>query len=146
MKLGALAAGAGLPLASGGDTPVTGFAIDHRKVAPGTVFGAFQGTRVNGEDFIPAAIEGGAVAVVARPEARVEGAVHFADAQPRRAFARLAAQFFTPVPETANVRSAARATLGITADNAVTNRSERSARIRPPLATSQWSQTRCVRA
>ena len=33
---------------------VTGFAIDHRKVAPGTVFGAFQGTRVNGEDFISA--------------------------------------------------------------------------------------------
>jgi UDP-N-acetylmuramoyl-L-alanyl-D-glutamate--2,6-diaminopimelate ligase len=37
--------------------------------------------------------------VVARPEAQVEGAVHLADANPRRAFARLAAQFFTPVPE-----------------------------------------------
>ena len=44
---------------------VTGFAIDHRKVAPGTVFGAFAGARVNGEDFIPAAIAGGAIAVVA---------------------------------------------------------------------------------
>lgn len=100
MKLGALAAAAGLPLSTGGDAPVTGFAIDHRKVAPGTVFGAFQGALVNGEDFIPAAIEAGAIAVVARPEARVKGAVHFVDAQPRRAFARLAAQFFTPVPET----------------------------------------------
>jgi UDP-N-acetylmuramoyl-L-alanyl-D-glutamate--2,6-diaminopimelate ligase len=30
----------------------------------------------------------------------VNGAVHVADAEPRRAFARLAAQFFTPVPET----------------------------------------------
>ena len=79
---------------------MTGFAIDHRKVAPGTVFGAFPGTMVNGEDFIAAAIAAGAVAVVARPEARVAGAVHIAAAQPRRAFARLAAQFFAPVPQT----------------------------------------------
>ena len=35
MRLGALAAAAGLPLAGDGDAPVTGFAIDHRKVAPG---------------------------------------------------------------------------------------------------------------
>jgi len=100
VNLGALAAAAGLPLASSGEAPVTGFAIDNRKVAPGTVFGAFRGSRFNGEDFIPAAIKAGAVAVVARPEARVDGAVHFADAEPRRAFARLAAKFFTPVPET----------------------------------------------
>jgi UDP-N-acetylmuramoyl-L-alanyl-D-glutamate--2,6-diaminopimelate ligase len=100
MKLGALAGAAGIALDEGADALVTGFAIDHRKVAPGTVFGAFRGTRVNGEDFIPAAVSAGAVAVVARPEARVAGAVHIADAEPRRAFARLAAQFFTPVPET----------------------------------------------
>ena len=81
--------------------PVTGFAIDHRKVAPGTVFGAFPGSRFNGEDFIPAAVESGAVAVVARPEARVDGAVHVADAEPRARFARLAAKFFAPFPATA---------------------------------------------
>lgn len=79
---------------------VTGFAIDHRKVAPGTVFGAFRGARFNGEDFIAEAVASGAVAVVARPEAVVDGAAHVADPEPRRAFARLAAQFFTPVPET----------------------------------------------
>ena len=103
MRLDTLAAAAGLAMEAGhpeASAAVTGFAIDHRKVAPGTVFGAFRGARVNGEDFIPAAIAAGAVAVVARPEARVEGAVHFADAEPRRAFARLAARFFTPVPET----------------------------------------------
>ena len=33
-----------------GDARITGFAIDHRKVAPGTVFGAFRGSRFNGED------------------------------------------------------------------------------------------------
>ena len=85
---------------SGLDAGVTGFAIDHRKVAPGTVFGAFQGTQVNGEDFIPAAIEAGAVAVVARPAVSVDGAAHIADDQPRRRFAGLAARFFAPFPGT----------------------------------------------
>lgn len=83
-----------------GEANVTGFAIDHRKVAPGTVFGAFRGARFNGEDFIGEAIAAGAVAVVARPDAAVSGAAHIADPEPRRAFARLAARFFAPVPET----------------------------------------------
>ena len=38
-------------------------------------------------------VAGGAVAVVARPEAHVTGAVHLADAEPRRLFARIAARF-----------------------------------------------------
>ena len=98
MKLGELLAKAGM--AGDGDQSVTGFAIDHRKVAPGTVFGAFEGASFNGEDFIRPAIAAGAIAVVARPEACVEGALHIADATPRRAFARLAAGFFAPVPAT----------------------------------------------
>ncbi len=100
MKLAGLAEAAGLDAGPYGEAQVTGFAIDHRKVAPGTVFGAFQGAAANGEDFIPAAVAAGAVAVVARPEARVEGAAHLADPLPRRAFARLAAAFFQPVPRT----------------------------------------------
>ncbi len=94
MRLGALTGGSET-------ATVTGFAIDHRKVAPGTVFGAFRGARVNGEDYIADAVRSGAVAVVACPEARVEGAVHLADDNPRERFARLAAQFFAPFPETA---------------------------------------------
>jgi UDP-N-acetylmuramoyl-L-alanyl-D-glutamate--2,6-diaminopimelate ligase len=78
--------------------PVTGFAIDHRKVAPGTVFGAFAGARVNGEDFINDAVRGGAIAVVAAPSARVEGAAHIAAEHPRERFAALAARFFAPFP------------------------------------------------
>jgi UDP-N-acetylmuramoyl-L-alanyl-D-glutamate--2,6-diaminopimelate ligase len=81
------------------DVAVTGFAIDHRKVAPGTVFGAFRGQSFNGEDFIPDAVSSGAVAVVSRPESAVAGAVHIAAAEPRRAFARLAAKFFQPFPD-----------------------------------------------
>ena len=57
MRLGALLPNAG----KAGDDIVTGFALDHRKVAPGTIFGAFQGARVNGEDYIAAAIAAGAV-------------------------------------------------------------------------------------
>jgi UDP-N-acetylmuramoyl-L-alanyl-D-glutamate--2,6-diaminopimelate ligase len=81
-----------------GSARVTGFAIDHRKVADGTVFGAFQGAKFNGEDFVADAVAAGAVAVVARPEAKVEGAIHIADANPRKAFADIAARFFAPFP------------------------------------------------
>jgi len=91
VKLGALTGG-------NESATVSGFAIDHRKVAPGTVFGAFQGAAVNGEDYIAAAVAGGAIAVVARPEAVVDGAVHIADANPRRVFAQLAARYFAPFP------------------------------------------------
>ena len=92
MRLGAL-------LDNGMTEEVTGFAIDHRKVAPGTVFGAFAGARFNGEDYIPAAVASGAVAVVARPEANVAGAFHVANDNPRKAFAHLAARYFAPFPE-----------------------------------------------
>ncbi|HKX79491.1 MAG TPA: UDP-N-acetylmuramoyl-L-alanyl-D-glutamate--2,6-diaminopimelate ligase [Novosphingobium sp.] len=100
MRLASLALAAGLRLSDAKDPAVSGFAIDNRKVSAGTVFGAFQGASMNGEDFIPAAIKAGAVAVVARPEARVEGAIHIADDNPRRLFARLAAKFYVPAPET----------------------------------------------
>ncbi|WP_294352908.1 UDP-N-acetylmuramoyl-L-alanyl-D-glutamate--2,6-diaminopimelate ligase [uncultured Sphingomonas sp.] len=108
MRLSALTDQAG----EAGDATVTGFAIDHRKVAPGTIFGAFKGARVNGEDFIPAAIEAGAVAIVARPEVRVEGAVHIADHSPRECFAKLAARFFAPFPH---------ATVAVTGTNGKTS-------------------------
>jgi UDP-N-acetylmuramoyl-L-alanyl-D-glutamate--2,6-diaminopimelate ligase len=93
MKLGAL---------TGGNEPddVTGFVIDNRKVVVGNVFGAFPGARVNGEDFIPAAIAAGAVAVVARAEARVDGAVHIVAENPRKTFVDLAGKFYAPYPET----------------------------------------------
>ncbi|KEQ55191.1 UDP-N-acetylmuramoyl-L-alanyl-D-glutamate--2,6-diaminopimelate ligase [Sphingobium chlorophenolicum] len=101
MRLGSLIEEQDAKLGAGAylDVPVSGFAIDNRKVAPGTVFGAFQGARVNGEDFIPAAVQAGAVAVVARPEAKVEGAIHIASDNPRRLFAQLAARYFAPFPE-----------------------------------------------
>jgi UDP-N-acetylmuramoyl-L-alanyl-D-glutamate--2,6-diaminopimelate ligase len=111
MRLGALLPNAG----KAGDEIVTGFALDHRKVAPGTIFGAFQGARVNGEDYIEAAIAAGAIAILARPEASVKGVLHVADANPRRAFAALAARYFAPFPAT---------TVAITGTNGKTSTAE----------------------
>ncbi|HEU4956035.1 MAG TPA: UDP-N-acetylmuramoyl-L-alanyl-D-glutamate--2,6-diaminopimelate ligase [Sphingomicrobium sp.] len=92
MNLGALAG-----IAS--DSKVTGFALDHRNVAAGNIFGAFRGTRFNGEDYISEAARRGAVAVVARPEAVVEGVPHLKADEPRKLFAELAARFFAPYPD-----------------------------------------------
>ncbi len=92
MRLGDLVQG-------GGEARVTGFAIDHRKVAEGVVFGAFRGARANGENFISQAIKAGAVGIVALPNAIVSGAVHIASDAPRAAFAALAAKYFAPFPE-----------------------------------------------
>jgi UDP-N-acetylmuramoyl-L-alanyl-D-glutamate--2,6-diaminopimelate ligase len=82
------------------DSEVTGFAIDHRKVVAGSVFGAFKGAVFNGEDFIDQAVDRGAIAVVARPEASVERVPLVSDPEPRRLFAGLAAKFYAPFPET----------------------------------------------
>ena len=104
------------------EAAVTGFAIDHRKVTKGNIFGAFRGGRFDGESFIPQAIAHGAVAIVARPEAIVAGAVHISDAEPRRRFAKIAGDFYGPYPEvivrsptngkTSTVEMAARWALG----------------------------------
>jgi UDP-N-acetylmuramoyl-L-alanyl-D-glutamate--2,6-diaminopimelate ligase len=63
------------------------------------VFGAFSGAIFNGEDFIGQAVDRGAVAVVARPEAEVGRVPHLADPVPRRRFAELAAKFYAPYPQ-----------------------------------------------
>ncbi len=79
---------------------IGGIAIDHRKVAPGTIFGAFPGAKFNGEDFIGDAIAAGAVAIIARPQIVITGACHIADANPRSKFAEVAARWFDRMPET----------------------------------------------
>lgn len=81
-----------------GTEKVTGFAIDHRKVAKGNVFGAFVGTRFNGEDYIKDAVASGAIAIVARPGVDTHGALHIAVDQPRQIFAIAAARFYQPMP------------------------------------------------
>lgn len=72
---------------------IRGLTLDSRQVQPGFLFIAVPGTRLDGHDFIPQALERGAVAVVGTralelpvPYARVENA--------RRAVAHLAAAFY----------------------------------------------------
>jgi UDP-N-acetylmuramoyl-L-alanyl-D-glutamate--2,6-diaminopimelate ligase len=113
MRLGKLLETIGLE--SDAVQEVTGFAIDHRKVAPGTVFGAFKGARFNGEDYIPAAIAAGAVAVVTCAGVEVDGAVAVIADEPRRTFALLAAKFFAPFPPT---------TVAVTGTNGKTSTAE----------------------
>lgn len=82
------------------DADVTGFAIDHRKVERGSVFGAFKGAVFSGEDFINEAVGRGAVAVVARDQVEKPAVPLLTDPEPRRLFAELAAKFYAPFPDT----------------------------------------------
>jgi len=46
------------------DIPITGISIDSRAVKPGHLFVAMKGGSADGHDYIPTAIENGAVAIV----------------------------------------------------------------------------------
>ena len=52
------------------DIAVTGIAIDSRIVKPGDLFVAMQGGSVDGHDYIPMAIDKGAVAVVGQRDVK----------------------------------------------------------------------------
>lgn len=96
MKLAALAGISGPE----GNRAITRLALDHRQVVPGALFAALPGVKVDGARFIDAALDAGAIAVLAVPDARVDPAraVHIADANPRLRLARLAARFFARQP------------------------------------------------
>ena len=82
----------------------SGLASDSREVKPGYLFAALSGTRANGAAFMSDAVKRGAVAVLARPEARSDaeklGVRFIADENPRLRLARLAAKFFAVQPKT----------------------------------------------
>ncbi|GBD44647.1 UDP-N-acetylmuramoyl-L-alanyl-D-glutamate--2, 6-diaminopimelate ligase [bacterium HR40] len=78
------------------DREVSGLAADSRSVRPGDVFAALPGTRAHGLTFLAEALARGAVAVLVgdADAARVPGDVpKLIAADPRQAFARLAARF-----------------------------------------------------
>ncbi len=82
-----------------GDMAIKGFAIDSRQVKPGYVFAAVAGHTLNGEAYIPAAIQKGAVAVIASPAAQVEGVLHIKSETPRQLLAACVAEFYQYRPE-----------------------------------------------
>jgi UDP-N-acetylmuramoyl-L-alanyl-D-glutamate--2,6-diaminopimelate ligase len=82
----------------------SGLASDSRDVKPGYLFAALSGSRANGAAFMSDAVKRGAVAVLARPEARGDaealGVRFIPDENPRLRLARLAAKFFGIQPKT----------------------------------------------
>ena len=84
------------------DPEIAGLTADSRAVKPGDLFAALPGGRADGRAFIKDAIARGAVAVLA-PAGTVlddQGAVLVTDANPRRRFALMAANFFGRQPAT----------------------------------------------
>ncbi len=89
---------AGEILASKGslDRPISGLALDSRRVGPGSLFFALPGRRTDGAAFLDEAISRGAAAIVGpRLPARPPGGVTFIEvADPRATLARVAQRFY----------------------------------------------------
>ncbi|MFP4536913.1 MAG: UDP-N-acetylmuramoyl-L-alanyl-D-glutamate--2,6-diaminopimelate ligase [Dichotomicrobium sp.] len=99
MKLSKLA-GAALPGVPH-DIDITGITSDSRQVQPGHLFAALPGTKADGAGFIPAAVEAGAAAILAAPDAWVpDGVPVIRDPAPRRRLALMAAAFYPRQPAT----------------------------------------------
>ncbi len=67
-----------LDLVGDASVQISALAFDSRQVGPGTLFFATRGTRVDGHDYIEAAVAGGAAAVVCEtlPEQRASGVTY----------------------------------------------------------------------
>ena len=84
--------------------PISGIAVDSRRVEPGNLFAALPGVNTDGARFAADAVTRGAVAVLA-PETMDggvmdEGVPVIAVPDPRRTLALIAARFFGAQPET----------------------------------------------
>ncbi|HET6597819.1 MAG TPA: UDP-N-acetylmuramoyl-L-alanyl-D-glutamate--2,6-diaminopimelate ligase [Anaerolineales bacterium] len=77
------------------DIPITGIAIDSRAVKPGDLFVAMKGGSSDGHDYIPKAIEHGAVAIVGEVN-RIDNPtyIYIGLENPRRALSWIAASFY----------------------------------------------------
>jgi UDP-N-acetylmuramoyl-L-alanyl-D-glutamate--2,6-diaminopimelate ligase len=80
------------------DLDVASLAIDSRFCTKNAIFGAFPGSKVDGSAFIAQAISAGAVAIIAPPAAKIDGAFHIVSDDPRRLMAQVAARFYGQRP------------------------------------------------
>ena len=101
------------------DLGVTGLTADSRAVAPGNLFAALPGSRVDGSRFIEDARRRGAVALLtargAKVEPRLPPVAVVADENPRRRLAQMAARFYGKQP---------RQIVGVTGTNGKTSVAE----------------------
>ena len=84
------------------DIEITGITADSRKVEKGFLFAALPGVKANGIDFLPQAVENGAVAAIFPKTAKVPDTPVigiFVD-DVRLTLAKMAAVFYAPQPET----------------------------------------------
>ncbi len=82
---------------------ITGLTADSRLVQPGFLFAALPGTSVDGAQFIPAAVQAGAAAILLPKDSPMPGGVDLpviAVEDPRRALALMAARFYGAQPQT----------------------------------------------
>ena len=80
------------------DPVVEGIGADSRKIRPGFLFAALPGAKANGRDFAAAAVEAGAVAVLAGEDMPGLGVPVVVSSDPRRAYALAAAAFWGRQP------------------------------------------------
>ena len=85
-----------------GERRVTGLCADHRNVKPGFVFFAVPGVRIDGLNFAAAAVEAGAVAIVAQrmPDAPLPGVLLVQVADVRAALSQAASRLHPLQPAT----------------------------------------------
>ena len=82
-----------------GELDIAGLTCDSRAVRPGFLFAALPGARVDGRDFISAAVKQGAAIVLAPVGTRSDDIPILEDANVRQRFARMAANFYGAQPE-----------------------------------------------
>lgn len=80
------------------DASVIGLTADSRQVKPGMVFAALPGTAMDGRDFIPQAVENGAVAILSVEGVKADVPV-VSSPNPRLTYAETAARLFPGQPE-----------------------------------------------
>lgn len=93
MKLSVLLEGLDCDL-RGADVEVTSIAYDSRRVEPGALFVAWSGKHCDGHDFVEAALDAGASAVVSDRWPALKRVPAVKVANPRFAMARIARKFF----------------------------------------------------
>jgi len=81
------------------DPVITTVTADSRKAGPGVLFAALPGAKVDGRDFIPAALAAGAAAVIAAEDTPDVAVPLIRTSDPRRAYALAAAALYGRQPE-----------------------------------------------